>query len=111
MAFLRFLLLALLALLIIRLLWRVLRDLNVARLSRQQRGELADEGEPRTPYEVLGVEPTASADEIRRAYQRLIQQYHPDRLDTMAPELRALAERRTKQLNAAYEALQGPRRR
>jgi curved DNA-binding protein CbpA len=54
---------------------------------------------------VLGVAPGASAEEIRSAYQKLIQQYHPDRVAGMGPELRELAEQRTKELNAAYDAL------
>lgn len=59
----------------------------------------------RPPWEVLGVSPNASQEEIRDAYQRVIQQYHPDRVAHMAPELRDLAERRTKEINAAYAAL------
>ena len=43
--------------------------------------------------------------EIKKAYQALIQQYHPDRVADMGPELRDVAEERTKEINAAYEEL------
>jgi DnaJ-class molecular chaperone len=57
------------------------------------------------PHEVLGVEPSATREEIKRAYQRMVGQYHPDRVANAAPELQKLAEKRTKQLNAAYAEL------
>lgn len=63
-----------------------------------------DQGE-RDPYEVLEVDRDASGEEIRRAYQAAIRKYHPDYLENMAPELRKLAEQRTKEINRAYEAL------
>ena len=58
-----------------------------------------------SPHDVLGVQPDASHEEIRKAYQKRIHQYHPDKIAAMAPELRALAEKRTKEINAAYEQL------
>jgi DnaJ-class molecular chaperone len=58
-----------------------------------------------SPYEVLGVELDASAAEIRRAYQDKMRQYHPDRVASAAPEIQALAEKRSKEINAAYHAL------
>jgi DnaJ-domain-containing protein 1 len=63
----------------------------------------------RSPYEVLDVSPGASQEEIRAAYQKLVQQYHPDRVAGMGPELRELAEKHTKELNAAYAALKDRR--
>ncbi len=49
--------------------------------------------------------PGATADEIRSAYQRLVRENHPDRVADMSPEIRDLAERRTKEINRAYEQL------
>ncbi len=51
-------------------------------------------------YRVLGVERDAAADDIRRAYRRLARQHHPD-VNPGNEE----AERRFKQINAAYEVL------
>lgn len=35
-----------------------------------------------TYYDILGVSPNASEDEIKKAYRRLLKAYHPDRYDT-----------------------------
>jgi hypothetical protein len=51
---------------------------------------------------VLEVSPYASPEEIRHAYIRKMQQYHPDRVAGLAPEFVELAERRSKVFNAAY---------
>jgi len=52
---------------------------------------------------VLGVSPSATADEIRRAYRAQIKQNHPDRVHGMSSVFRELAEQQTKKLNSAYE--------
>lgn len=47
-------------------------------------------------YDILGVSRTASADELKRAYRKLAQQYHPDKGGN--PE-------RFKEVNEAYQVL------
>lgn len=58
-----------------------------------------------TPYEVLGVAPDSSSAEIRQAYRRLADIYHPDRLQKAAPDVQAEGNRRMFELNLAYEEL------
>ncbi len=72
----------------------------------QGRGQPSNHSaQTRSPYDVLGVGPGASREEIRAAYRRLVQQYHPDRVANLAPEFRELAEQRMKEINAAYQQL------
>jgi len=54
-------------------------------------------------HEVLNIPESATLDQIKSAYKRLITQYHPDKVADMAKEIRDLAEVRSKEINAAYE--------
>ena len=58
------------------------------------------------PYAVLGLSADASEAEIDRAYRRLITQYHPDRLNGAAEDLRRQAEQKAGEINAAYDRIQ-----
>ena len=62
------------------------------------------------PYRVLGLEEGASDTEVDQAYRRLMSQYHPDRLPGAAPELREQAEKRAREINAAYDQIKTRRR-
>jgi hypothetical protein len=53
--------------------------------------------------DIFGVSPSASLDELRKAYKTLIKQNHPDRIHGMSPALVKLAEAETRRLNAAYQ--------
>ena len=55
------------------------------------------------PYKVLGVEPGASDEEIKKAYRRLAKKYHPD----LNPG-DEVAARKMKEVNAAYERIKNP---
>lgn len=57
------------------------------------------------PYSVLGVSPSASEDEIKKAYRALAKKYHPD-----VNQGSAEAERRMKEVNEAYSAVMKMRR-
>jgi len=54
-------------------------------------------------YEVLGVQKTASADDIKKAYRSLARKYHPD----LHPDDKDAAEK-FKEVNEAYEILSDP---
>lgn len=56
-------------------------------------------------FETLGMAAGATAEEIKAAHHRMAQQYHPDKVATLAPEFRELAERRMKEISAAHEVL------
>jgi hypothetical protein len=60
-----------------------------------------------SPHGVLGVPTTATREEITRAYKLLAQQYHPDKVNHLAPEFRELAERKMREINAAYKTITG----
>lgn len=57
------------------------------------------------PYQVLGVAPDASDDEIKSAYRRLVRENHPDRLvaQGLPQEFIDVANEKIKAINDAYE--------
>ena len=58
----------------------------------------------KNPYTVLGVDPNASDDEIKKAYHNLCRKYHPDRYTD--PGLAEAANDRMQEINAAYDEIQ-----
>ncbi|MBW1851879.1 MAG: DnaJ domain-containing protein [Deltaproteobacteria bacterium] len=60
---------------------------------------------PKTPYMVLGIERDASGEEIKTAYRQLAGKYHPDKLNHLGEEFKELAEKRFKEIQAAYQEL------
>lgn len=54
-------------------------------------------------HSVLGVQADATVEKIKAAYHEQIKQYHPDKVATMGPRIRSVAEEQTRLLIAAYE--------
>lgn len=63
------------------------------------------------PYGVLGLTSEASDAEVDQAYRRLISQYHPDRTGGLADELRQQADKKARDINAAYDRIKILRKR
>jgi hypothetical protein len=66
--------------------------------SRNRRG-------PPSPFEVLGLHPSANMDEIRKAYRTLCARYHPDKVAHLGQAQQDAAHRKIVEINAAYEKL------
>lgn len=68
-----------------------------------QKPSLYDWDAPRHWSDVLDLPRNASIDRISRQYKERIKQYHPDKVAEMGVEFKVLADRKTKELNTAYE--------
>ncbi|MCF0262339.1 MAG: DnaJ domain-containing protein, partial [Sphaerochaetaceae bacterium] len=58
-------------------------------------------------YAVLGLTESATNEEIKKAYRKLILEYHPDTVASkgMAEEFKEYATKRFREIQEAYEAI------
>ena len=103
------------------LIWDICTELDIGRVElaqleamlRAQRGfrqspaGSIDKTRVRSAYATLGVKADASNDEIKTAYRRQMNRNHPDKLAANDPDATeiAAAEKRTREVRAAYELL------
>ncbi|OGT91875.1 MAG: molecular chaperone DjlA [Gammaproteobacteria bacterium RIFOXYA12_FULL_61_12] len=66
---------------------------------------------PADAYDVLGVTPEAHDEEVKKAYRRLMNQHHPDKLVAkgLPEEMMKVAEQKTKEIRQAYERIKEDR--
>lgn len=57
-------------------------------------------------FAALGLDEAAGLKRAREVYRKLIQSYHPDKVTHLGPELRHVAEEKTKELNAAISTIE-----
>lgn len=106
-----------------RMLWQIANDLGVGRVElagiealvrahmRQSSNASSSRIDLDEAYRVLGIEPSATDEDVKTAYRRLTNQHHPDKLKARGlPESMAgLAEQKTHEIRAAYERVKAHR--
>lgn len=76
------------------------------RREHQQRiSEKRSQSEIDRAFEVLGLSSNASADEIKKAYRKLVKKYHPDRYIGHKEEVIASAQQQFIEIQQAYELI------
>ena len=83
-----------------------------ARAHARSAGRGASDISPAEARRILGVEDGAGQDDIKRAYRRLMNQHHPDKLIArgMPEEMVRGATERSQEIRRAYERLKAPRK-
>ena len=106
-------------------IWTICSELDIGRVElaqleamiRAQKGFRrspagdADVARVKAAYLALGIDQTATNDEIKTAYRRLMNKNHPDKIASSNPNDSVLqeAERRTREVRTAYELLKARR--
>jgi DnaJ like chaperone protein len=85
---------------------------EVARLlgveARQAAGA-GTQGSNGKDFRALGVEASATAEEIKSAYRELVKKYHPDKVGHLGEEFQELAHRKFLEIQGAYERVRAAR--
>jgi len=107
------------------LIWTICTEFDIGRVElaqleamiRAQKGFKhspagdADAKRVRKAYATLGIDKSATNDEVIKAYRRAINKSHPDKIASDNPDEAAItaAEKRTREVRAAYEMLKSRR--
>ncbi len=56
-------------------------------------------------YKVLGISPTASDDEVKKAYRQMALKHHPDKVSTLGEDVKKAAEKKFQEINNAKDII------
>ena len=61
-------------------------------------------------YKILEIEPTATNEELKKAYRRMAMKYHPDKVSHLGEEFQGAAKEKFQKVNQAYENIKKERK-
>jgi len=60
-------------------------------------------------YKILEIEPSATNEELKKAYRKIALKYHPDKVSHLGEDFRKTADEKFKKVNEAYEKIKKER--
>lgn len=60
-------------------------------------------------YVILGISPSASDDEVKKAYREMAKKNHPDKVSYLGDDVRKAAEQKFQEINEAYDKIKKQR--
>ena len=56
-------------------------------------------------YRVLGIAPSATNDEVKKAYRQMALKHHPDRVSTLGNDVKKAAQKKFQEINNAKDLI------
>ncbi|MBP5643269.1 MAG: TerB family tellurite resistance protein [Bacteroidales bacterium] len=60
-------------------------------------------------YTILGIDPSATDDEVKKAYREMAKKNHPDKVSYLGEDVRKAAEKKFQEINDAYDRIKKQR--
>lgn len=60
-------------------------------------------------YKILGIDPNATDEDVKKAYREMAKKYHPDKVAYLGEDVRKSAEQKLQEVNEAYEKIKKQR--
>lgn len=92
----------------IKVIQRIARQLHVTEVEFESIKNIFYRN-PQSDYIILGVNETASDDEIKKAYRQMAIKYHPDKVQSMGEEHQKAAKEKFQQIQSAYDNIKKAR--